>query len=49
MLPGAGSFEIAAYQELMKYKDTVKGRARLGMFSLIDLCLAENGMVAIGL
>ena len=30
VLPGAGAFEIAAYQELMKYKDTVKGRARLG-------------------
>ena len=31
VLPGAGAFEIAAYQELMKYKNEVKGRARLGM------------------
>merc|ERR1711973_644375 len=31
VLPGAGAFEIAAYQELMKYKDSVKGRARLGV------------------
>lgn len=30
VLPGAGAFEIAAYQELMKYKNEVKGRARLG-------------------
>jgi len=31
VVPGAGAYEIAAYSELMKYKDTVKGRARLGM------------------
>ena len=30
VLPGAGAFEIAAYQELMKFKNEVKGRARLG-------------------
>lgn len=30
VIPGAGAFEIAAYQELMKYKNEVKGRARLG-------------------
>ena len=30
VLPGAGAFEIAAYQELMKFKSEVKGRARLG-------------------
>lgn len=37
VLPGAGAFEIAAYQELMKFKDTVKGRARLGkLISLVD-------------
>lgn len=31
-MPGAGAFEIAAHAALMKYKDTVKGRARLGLF-----------------
>eukprot|EP00124_Ichthyophonus_hoferi_P004217 Ihof_evm1s439 gene=Ihof_evmTU1s439 len=31
LVPGAGAFEIAAHGELMKYKDTVKGRARLGV------------------
>jgi uncharacterized protein YfaT (DUF1175 family) len=30
VVPGAGAFEIAAYTALMKFKDTVKGRARLG-------------------
>eukprot|EP00123_Amoebidium_parasiticum_P009193 comp19320_c1_seq1/m.22197 comp19320_c1_seq1/g.22197 ORF comp19320_c1_seq1/g.22197 comp19320_c1_seq1/m.22197 type:complete len:542 (-) comp19320_c1_seq1:61-1686(-) len=31
LVPGAGAFEIAAHGELMKYKDTVKGRPRLGV------------------
>jgi len=35
VIPGAGAFEIAAYQELMKYKGEVKGRARLGKYLLI--------------
>ena len=30
VVPGAGAFEIAAHAALMAYKDTVKGRARLG-------------------
>jgi len=39
VLPGAGAFEIAAYQELMKYKDTVKGRARLGVQAFAEALL----------
>ncbi|XP_064612237.1 T-complex protein 1 subunit zeta-like [Liolophura sinensis] len=39
VIPGAGAFEIAAYQELMKYKDTVKGRARLGVQAFADALL----------
>jgi len=39
VLPGAGAFEIAAYQELMKYKDTVKGRARLGVQAFAEAML----------
>ena len=31
VVPGAGAFEVAAHAELMKFKDTVKGRARLGV------------------
>jgi len=31
VVPGAGAFEVAAYTELIKYKDTLKGRQRLGV------------------
>jgi T-complex protein 1 subunit zeta len=39
VVPGAGAFEIAAYMELMKFKDTVKGRARLGVQAFADALL----------
>ncbi|KAK7506013.1 hypothetical protein BaRGS_00002735 [Batillaria attramentaria] len=39
VLPGAGAFEIAAYQELMRYKDKVKGRARLGVQAFAEALL----------
>ncbi|KAK3084626.1 hypothetical protein FSP39_016530 [Pinctada imbricata] len=39
VIPGAGAFEIAAYQELMKYKNEVKGRARLGVQAYADALL----------
>ena len=39
MLPGAGAFEIAAHTELMKFKETVKGRARLGVQAFADALL----------
>jgi T-complex protein 1 subunit zeta len=38
-VPGAGSFEIAAYCELMKVRDSVKGRARLGVQAFADALL----------
>lgn len=31
LIPGAGAFEIRAYNQLMKFKDTVKGKVRLGI------------------
>lgn len=31
LVPGAGAFEVACHMELMKFKDTVKGRQRLGV------------------
>lgn len=31
LLPGAGAFEIRASNELLKFKDTVKGKVRLGI------------------
>lgn len=39
VLPGAGAFEIAAYRELMKYKEEVKGRARLGVQAYAEAIL----------
>lgn len=37
--PGAGAFEIAAYHHLMKFKQTVKGRAKLGVQAFADALL----------
>ncbi|ESN95330.1 hypothetical protein HELRODRAFT_185978 [Helobdella robusta] len=48
VVPGAGAFEIAAYDGLIKYKETVKGRARLGVQAyaeallIIPKVLAQN-------
>ena len=39
IVPGAGAYEIAAHSALMKYKDTVKGRARLGIQAYADALL----------
>ena len=48
LLPGAGGFETMAHAHLMKFKDTVKGRAKLGVQAYaealltIPKTLAEN-------
>uniref|UniRef100_A0A4D5RA11 T-complex protein 1 subunit zeta n=1 Tax=Scolopendra viridis TaxID=118503 RepID=A0A4D5RA11_SCOVI len=39
IVPGAGAFEIAAHAQLMKFKNTVKGRARLGIQAFADSLL----------
>ena len=39
VVPGAGAFQIAAHAELMKYKNTVPGRARLGVQAFADALL----------
>ncbi|XP_077298503.1 chaperonin containing TCP1 subunit 6 [Arctopsyche grandis] len=39
IIPGAGAFEIKAYNELMKFKDTVKGKARLGVQAYAEALL----------
>ena len=49
MIPGAGAFQIALHAHLMKFKDTVKGRAKLGVQAfaeamlIIPKILAQNG------
>ncbi|CAM9630578.1 unnamed protein product [Phaeothamnion confervicola] len=48
VVDGAGAFEIAAHCSLMKYKDTIKGRAKLGVQAfaeallVVPKTLAEN-------
>ncbi|OQS03321.1 T-complex protein 1 subunit zeta [Thraustotheca clavata] len=39
VVPGAGAFEFAAYEALNKFKDTVKGRAKLGVQAFADALL----------
>ena len=36
VIPGAGAFEVAAHAALVKAKESVKGRARLGKNSVRD-------------
>jgi T-complex protein 1 subunit zeta len=39
VLPGAGAFEVAAYFDLLKYKDTVPGRMKLGVQTIAESLL----------
>lgn len=39
LIPGAGAYELAASQELFKYKDTVKGKSRLGIQAFAEAIL----------
>merc|ERR1711988_1476301 len=49
IVPGAGAFELAAHRMLYKFRDTVEGRAKLGVQAFADALLvipkvlAENG------
>ncbi|XP_026333193.1 T-complex protein 1 subunit zeta [Hyposmocoma kahamanoa] len=47
VIPGAGAFEIKANQELLKYKDTVKGKARLGIQAYAEALLIIPKTLAI--
>lgn len=39
LIPGAGAFEVAAYQDLMEFKKKVAGRAKLGVQAFADALL----------
>jgi len=39
LVPGGGAFEVAAYCDLMNYKETVSGRAKLGIQAFADALL----------
>lgn len=49
VVPGAGAFQLALHHHLMKFKDTVKGKAKLGVqifadsLMVIPKVLAQNG------
>lgn len=47
VIPGAGAFEVAASAALMKFKETVKGRARLGVQAYAEALLIIPKTLAI--
>merc|ERR1712142_993150 len=46
VVPGAGGFQISAYDALMKFKPTVKGRAQLGVQAFADAILVIPKVLA---
>lgn len=47
VIPGAGAFEIKAYNDLMKFKDTVKGKTRLGVQAYAEALLVIPKTLAV--
>jgi T-complex protein 1 subunit zeta len=47
VVPGAGAFEIAAYEELLKSRDQVSGRAKLGFLAFADALLVIPKTLAV--
>ncbi|KOB69983.1 Uncharacterized protein OBRU01_16133 [Operophtera brumata] len=47
VIPGAGAFEIRANTELLKFKDTVKGKTRLGIQAYAEALLVIPKILAI--
>lgn len=45
-MPGAGALEVAIHDALMTYKDTVKGRARLGIEAFAQALLVIPKVLA---
>ncbi|KRT78240.1 hypothetical protein AMK59_8711, partial [Oryctes borbonicus] len=46
LIPGAGAFELTAYKELMSFKDTVKGKSRLGVAAYAEALLVIPKVLA---
>jgi len=46
LMPGAGAFEVTAYNELMKFKDEVKGKSRLGVAAYAEALLVIPKVLA---
>lgn len=47
LIPGAGAFEVRAYNQLMKYKDEIKGKVRLGVQAFAESLLVIPKNLAI--
>jgi len=47
LVPGAGAFEVAASQELLTFKDSVKGKIRLGIQAFAEALLVIPKVLAI--
>ena len=47
VVPGAGAFEVAVSAALMNFKDTVKGRARLGVQAYAESMLVIPKTLAV--
>jgi len=47
VVPGAGAFELAVSQELLRHKDTVKGKARLGLQAFAEAILIIPKTIAV--
>lgn len=47
VIPGAGAFEIRAFNQLMKFKDTIKGKVRLGIQAFAEALLVVPKNLAI--
>uniref|UniRef100_T1GM74 T-complex protein 1 subunit zeta n=1 Tax=Megaselia scalaris TaxID=36166 RepID=T1GM74_MEGSC len=47
IIPGAGAFEIRAYNTLMKHKDTIKGKVRLGVQAFAESLLVIPKTLAV--
>lgn len=46
VIPGAGAFEITANKELLAYKDTIKGKSRLGVAAYAEALLVVPKVLA---
>ncbi|XP_060533100.1 T-complex protein 1 subunit zeta [Cylas formicarius] len=46
LIPGAGAFEITANKELLDFKDTIKGKARLGVVAYAEALLVIPKVLA---
>ncbi|XP_018568186.1 T-complex protein 1 subunit zeta [Anoplophora glabripennis] len=47
VIPGAGAFEVTANKELLAYKDTVKGKVRLGIAAYAEALLVIPKTLAV--